>query len=369
MNVRGNIGRHWHSFPWVTSAAVASGALLLVGALGCNQDALPVGADDAAFVDATAGSPDMAHTDLAGVDLHLRPPMFSRSMTPLPNNTGFSYAPADFNRDGEIDLALANEASGTGMFEFFAGHGDGMFGPPVKAGKEGGVKIAAADFDRDGKVDVVASSGAPGSSLLFFWGQGDGTFSAPQGVTVREHPRLIAVADFNRDGLPDVAVTREEANVVEVVLGLGKRTFAAPRAFSVPMLNYGHLIASDFNRDANPDILVVQPEGLSLLLGDGSGAFKTMTASEEQRLVLAAPGDVNGDGILDLIAATWTGRAEVLIGDGTGRFALFGSYPLADARVILVGDWNQDGRLDFAGATGKNAVEFLVGRGDGTFET
>ena len=74
----------------------------------------------------------------------------------------------DFNGDGKLDLAVANNFSAT--VTILLGDGDGGFtqaaGPPVDAGY-GPVSIAVADFNNDGNLDLaVANEGIAGTVTI-----------------------------------------------------------------------------------------------------------------------------------------------------------------------------------------------------------
>jgi hypothetical protein len=58
--------------------------------------------------------------------------------------------------------------------------------------------------------------------------------------------------------------------------------------------------------------------------------------------------DLNGDGKLDLVAASF-GFLDVLLGNGNGTFQTAKNYPAPIGRVSFgVADINGDGRLDVA---------------------
>src|SRR5437870_1518415 len=65
--------------------------------------------------------------------------------------------------------------------------------------------VAVGDFNGDGKLDLaVANNGSANVSIL--GGNGDGTFGAAMDFPVGVGPASVAVADFNGDGKLDLAV-------------------------------------------------------------------------------------------------------------------------------------------------------------------
>ena len=88
--------------------------------------------------------------------------------------------------------------------------------------------------------------------------------------------------------------------------------------------------------------------------------------------VVAATGDLDGDGHADIVAGGYTGRVATLLGHGDGTFEPAASQifsPSAEATCIALGDWNRDGHLDAAltslGAA-QAGVYVLSGNGSGS---
>ena len=101
-----------------------------------------------------------------------------------------------------------------------------------------------------------------------------------------------------------------------------------------------------------------------------------------------AVGDVNGDGIPDLVVANWTesgyclrklgnGGVSVLLGNGDGTFQAPVTYSSGGygAWQVAIADVNGDGKPDLivvndsdSGDGGNGNVSILLGNGDGTFQ-
>jgi Bacterial Ig-like domain (group 3)/FG-GAP-like repeat len=123
---------------------------------------------------------------------------------------------ADFNKDGKLDLAFVTEdSSGQAAFAVALGNGDGTFATPVLSNLFGGdavrsAGLAAADFNGDGNIDLALIDSAAFSGI--FYGNGDGTFTSVSSNGNLVPKDLINVAagfpavgvDLNGDGKPDV---------------------------------------------------------------------------------------------------------------------------------------------------------------------
>jgi hypothetical protein len=268
----------------------------------------------------------------------------------------------DFNADGRLDL-VGTSASGISLF---LGNGNGTFQAARNtsiAGKT--LDTAAGDFNGDGRLDLGAASYTVSTSscnvspcrprpiytgfVRVFLGSGDGSFSSPVKQQLGGSfptPSLLSTSlrldDFNEDGRDDLAI----ASSNRIYLALGNDNGLLPEEPGSVANGSGDLetfTAADINGDSHLDLVTGNwslPTDVRVHLGRGDGTFNSpIVTSLEGRLPneLAA-GDFNGDGQLDLAAASNTScatdvgincttssdnvRLTVLLGQGDGGFTM-----------------------------------------------
>jgi len=293
---------------------------------------------------------------------------------------------ADFDGDGNIDLAVSNPTGSLNPYiSVLFGKGDGTFKPAVN--RVTGINlasgaIASADFNGDGKVDLVTIGGfsIPGGNqvgLLVLLGIGDGTFQIPIVFQTGGAAQNLAIGDLNNDGNMDVAVTNHGLPFVDsvgVLLGVGDGTF-------LPVANYtagaypGNVSLIDFSGDGNLDMAITNSfsQTATFFLGTGNGGFSSVspytTGSSPQSI---AGGDFNGDGLVDMVVtgAGNTPGFTVFPGAGSGSFAA-GIHYTSDGICydVAIDDFDGDGDLDLtlAGTSTFAAVRVLLGAGNGGF--
>ncbi len=95
---------------------------------------------------------------------------------------------------------------------------------PVFSAGLGPQAVTAADFDGDGDLDLAvtnpASNYSPGTVSVLL-GNGGGAFSGPTDFLVGYGPHSVVAGDFNGDGHLDLAAANFWSNTVSVRLGDG----------------------------------------------------------------------------------------------------------------------------------------------------
>jgi hypothetical protein len=207
-------------------------------------------------------------------------------------------AVADLAGDGNLDIVTTDSATNT-----VAVMVNGVATNYTVGDMPQGVVIG--DFNRDGKLDLaVANYGSASISVLL--GNGDGTFKPPTTVATTDGPWALLTADVNNDAKPDLVVATpgysQTQNYMVVLLGNGNGTFQQPVNYSVAADPVA-VVAGDFNDDRKIDVAVASEgaDAVSLLLGNGDGTFQTSTSYPGAAGVSSlAAGDFNKDGSLDL---------------------------------------------------------------------
>ena len=208
---------------------------------------------------------------------------------------GLGIAIADFNRDGAIDIAVANDS----MPEFlFRNKGNGTFeetglAAEIAVDSDGrtyaGMGIDFEDFDNDGLPDLVITNLA-NQKYALYRNNGDGSFtydsymSGIARMTLLHSGWGIHFLDYDNDGLKDLLITQgHDLDTVEL---------------NYPQLHY--------------------KEPMLLARNMGKGVF--VDVSKDSGAVFTQPwvgrgmavGDLDNDGLVDAIISTNGGAAHIL---------------------------------------------------------
>jgi hypothetical protein len=190
-------------------------------------------------------------------------------------------------------------------------------------------------------------------------------------------PNTPTIFDFNNDGAQDIFTASFQTGT-NITLLAGNNTGAFPTATQFANGGGSAQFASvgDLNGDGLVDVVnsnATASSGLRILLNNGAGGFSSspiVFPSQTTRGSTIA--DFNGDGINDVAVSIGTGNGiAILIGKNDGTFTQAPNSPILlgnNSATIAKGFFNNDQNIDLAFASsGSNQVYVLLGNGDGTF--
>ncbi|MEW5883563.1 MAG: VCBS repeat-containing protein [Armatimonadota bacterium] len=309
---------------------------------------------------------------------------------------------ADFDRDGDLDAvtSIAGNAGTDSRIALWRNNGDGAFAPAqLFAAGPGPTGLVVADFNGDGHPDVVTADNGyvAGNNATISLMRHNGLsgaqagFLAPQATTVGDNSMRVDAADIDGDGDQDLVVGRGApaggGDGVNVLSNDGTGRFTIIQSFaSVPgaYTNSYAVALADVDGDGRPDLI-------SGGATNGSPTYGVIAVRRNQGGSFGAPtlynlapwsftpydikaADVDGDGWLDVLATTPSGRAvdgwNLLTNDATGGFGnpIFRHAAKWTYEVDAV-DVDDDGDRDVV-TVGHDSSVITVheNRGDGTFQ-
>ncbi|PIV82858.1 MAG: hypothetical protein COW52_11320 [Nitrospirae bacterium CG17_big_fil_post_rev_8_21_14_2_50_50_9] len=269
------------------------------------------------------GNQDLAvvgQRDLKGVMVLLQGADGSWKQGNSPVETG-SYESVkclDVNKDGNPDIVAANSSGDQeGGIQVWFGDGKGEW--IQQAGPDAAHiyrDAALTDINGDGNLDIIATSwGRPGGIHIYL-GSGDGAWSTFPSPAKEGDFWGVAVADLNHDGWMDIAATTYYQGI-KIWTGNGKGdwqdvTFPVNRGF------YWSILVSDFNKDGRMDIAAssVDSGGVRVWFGGKVGGWLSMGKGlpESGSFYGLTASDLDGDGVHDLIAASYSEGVQIWFG-------------------------------------------------------
>ncbi len=257
-------------------------------------------------------------------------------------------AAADFNGDGNLDLALSSDESG--RLEVQLGQGNGHF--TATASQPIGVSpraMVTGDWDDDGREDLaIADFGSDRVAIL--QGNGKGGFAVPILVATGGGPNALVFGDFGGPEACDLAVANRVSDSISILHGDKKGHFLPGPVFEVgPRPSF--LFWGDIDGDGDGDLVTGnrQYETITIIpreeVGFGQPYNKVLGDTPQP----SAAYDLDGDGAAELVVTKGSAGTISIMKGEKGSFRPIRTIEVGRLpSAVEIGDFDADGQQDLA---------------------
>jgi hypothetical protein len=308
--------------------------------------------------------------------------------------TGVNYSSltwGDYDRDGDLDLALSGQTAAKAEFAKIYRNDNGVLTDSgIELIQVWAGSLAWGDYDNDGDLDL-ALTGWNNTVTPYYhskiYRNDSGTFveDTNQNLT-GVYDSSLAWADFDNDGDLDLFLCgRSSTSTLVSIIYRNDNGILHNSGISLPGVEYGSVVWGDYDNDGDLDLALCGDDGTDkrfLIYENDNGTLKNpiepMGANKGVTYGSLAWGDYDNDGDLDLAICGYDGTNERFIlyrNDGGGTFILdqqpMGTNKGVEKGSLAWADYDNDGDLDLVltgyrtTTTGWEAVSKIYKNGEG----
>lgn len=283
----------------------------------------------------------------------------------------------DRNQDGVGDIVARTE---TGTLYVYAGNGAGGYASRATDTANpvdwAGTKAVAGEGHQPGFGKNQVLGRMSDGTAYAYQGRGDSGFFPRQGIAFGydpvDFPLMTSTVAFGDDGAPGLVVTTKPGKTFG-----GMLISLFGEGSDVPPLAYYSVLAGpgDLDGDGHGDLVARDTGGhLWFVKGRNDGSLAT-----DRRLIgggwniyrsIVGAGDLTGDGVADIVAATPAGDLYLYAGQGNGAFAgrvVIGWGWQIYTKLAAPGDLTGDGKSDLVAVDSAGRLWLYPGLGDSHF--
>ncbi len=300
---------------------------------------------------------------------------------PIQSDNTTSLAIGDVDRDGDLDIMVGNNVNPFGaQSRLYLNNGAGTFTDmtllrmPIVNDNTNAVVFG--DIDRDGDLDLVIAN--YGQNRLYL-NNGAGTFTnANRLPAVVDASFGVDLGDVDRDGDLDIVIANSRDQQNRIHLNNGAGTFVDATATRMPVDSDASAAVKlgDVDRDGDLDLVFGNFQRPSkLYLNNGTGTFAVASVgrmpSFNDATTSLAIGDLDADGDLDVLLGNLRQQNRLFLNDGTGTLSDASTSAMPanndDTYSIILGDFDGDGDADIASGNAKPRNRIYLNSGSGGF--